>query len=80
MPPPRYLDRSYEELTTGRDNIVLYCVCGHWKMFEPVDFTPWPGLSLYGVIARAKCSACGKVGEIPQITVLPRYTGGVRGL
>ena len=68
---PRYLDFSHEELVGDDNDIVLYCACSHWKRLTPHDFKQRPGLSLYQVIERAKCSACGKVGDVPQITVLP---------
>ena len=76
---PRYLDFSHEELTGNGNDHVLYCACGHWKRMTPDDFRKLPGLSLYAVVARLKCSACGRVGEVPQITVLPRHTGGFGG-
>lgn len=74
---PRYLDFSHEELTADNDHI-LYCVCGHHKQMTPDHFRMWPGLSLHQFVARMKCSECGAVGQVPQITVLPRNTGGIR--
>ena len=77
MSKARYLDRTHDELLNGGNDIVLYCSCGHWKRLEPSDFARLPGWSLYRVISAAKCTVCGKVGDIPQITILPRHTGGI---
>ena len=80
MPDNRYpfLDFPHYELVTGLNDIELYCACGHRKRLRRADFEALPGWSLHRIVKAAKCTACGKVGDIPQITVAPRHTGGFR--
>jgi len=76
--PPKYLDFTCRELIADDNDIVIYCRCGHKVQLTPETWARYPESWLHRIIAKARCTVCGSVGDVPTITVLPRHTGGFR--
>ena len=71
-----YLDFTCAEIIQDGNSITLYCRCGHTATLTPAYFRMWSNSSLHKIVARSKCTACGAVGDVPQIRVVPVNSGG----
>ena len=70
-----YLDTPVAELVAQGWEMWLYCACGHHALMTTAVFERWPGSSFHRLVAKARCSRCGVLGDVPEVRVSVKAAG-----
>lgn len=65
--PYRFLDLTVAELIERGYEIWLYCACGNHSLMTTDVFERRPESTLHRLVAKARCSKCGVLGNVPEI-------------